>query len=278
MKENGSFFKEKVKWFLRKLYSWLLDKYFIFFERQLTENSCVIFAPHQDDETLGCGGAIIKKRRNGVPVKIVFMTDGNNSHKNVSKLDLKDIRRKEALESSLVLGVVEDDVIFLDYVDGKLSDYHEDAVMQVSKILNDIQPHEIFIPYIGDAHPDHKATNDIVIRAIKNSGKSVITYEYPTWFLNNWLLVDNKSELSMYVEIKKGIKFMLSIFRDFRYCVNISNVISTKQNALNQHESQVNKMNDDKSWPTLGDVSNGEWLAYFFNRREIFCKRTWLFD
>ena len=277
MKENRHFIKEKVQGFIRKLYSWLLDKYFVFFEHQPTKSTCVVFAPHQDDETLGCGGTIIKKRCNGVPVKIVFMTDGNNSHKSVSEIDLKDIRRKEALASSLALGVEKENVIFLDYVDGMLSDNRDKALMQIKKILNDSQPQEIFIPYIGDTHPDHRATNEIVTSAIKEVGRAVITYEYPTWFLNNWLLVDNKSELNMYVEIKSGIKFMLSIFRDFRYCVNISDVISTKKYALNQHKSQVEKMVGSDSWPILGDISNGEWLKCFFHKHEIFYKRKWFF-
>ena len=147
IKENRHFIKEKVQGFIRKLYSWLLDKYFVFFEHQPTKSTCVVFAPHQDDETLGCGGTIIKKRCNGAPVKIVFMTDGNNSHKSVSETDLKDLRRKEALASSLALGVEKENVIFLDYVDGTLSDNYDKALMQVKKILNNSQLQEIFIPY-----------------------------------------------------------------------------------------------------------------------------------
>jgi hypothetical protein len=43
--------------------------------RELGENdlgrSSIIFSPHQDDETLGCGGTIIRKKRVGADVKIV---------------------------------------------------------------------------------------------------------------------------------------------------------------------------------------------------------------
>ena len=44
------------------------------------KRSAIFFSPHQDDETLGCGGTIIRKKRMGAEVKIVFMTDGCNSH------------------------------------------------------------------------------------------------------------------------------------------------------------------------------------------------------
>jgi hypothetical protein len=40
----------------------------------------IIFAPHQDDETLGCGGTIIRKKQAGANLQIVFMTDGCRSH------------------------------------------------------------------------------------------------------------------------------------------------------------------------------------------------------
>ena len=40
----------------------------------------LVFAPHQDDETLGCGGTILKKRAAGAEVGLVFLADGGTSH------------------------------------------------------------------------------------------------------------------------------------------------------------------------------------------------------
>jgi len=42
--------------------------------------TATVFSPHPDDETLGCGGTIIKKKRAGAEVKIFYMTDGRKSH------------------------------------------------------------------------------------------------------------------------------------------------------------------------------------------------------
>ncbi len=38
----------------------------------ISTKSTMIFAPHQDDETLGCGGLIALKLQLGIPVKVVF--------------------------------------------------------------------------------------------------------------------------------------------------------------------------------------------------------------
>jgi hypothetical protein len=43
--------------------------------------SAVVFAPHPDDETLGCGGTIVRKIRAGARVRLVVMTDGGSSHR-----------------------------------------------------------------------------------------------------------------------------------------------------------------------------------------------------
>src|SRR5438067_976178 len=45
----------------------------------LTSDSIMVIAPHQDDETFGCGGLIALQREGGATVKVVFLTDGGNS-------------------------------------------------------------------------------------------------------------------------------------------------------------------------------------------------------
>jgi len=63
----------------------------------------VVFAPHPDDETLGCGGTIAKRVREGYDILIIFMTCGRNAlselfgiSSNPSPLELKEIRKEEA--------------------------------------------------------------------------------------------------------------------------------------------------------------------------------------
>ena len=51
------------------------------------EHNVIIFSPHPDDETLGCGGTIAKKVKEGYQVKIVFMTDGRNAFSKILKIN-----------------------------------------------------------------------------------------------------------------------------------------------------------------------------------------------
>ncbi len=78
--------------------------------------SAVVFSPHADDETLGCGGTLIKKRAAGATVKIAFMTDGRTSHGHLMPADrLIALRAQEAVAAAQVLGLAESDVCFLGF-------------------------------------------------------------------------------------------------------------------------------------------------------------------
>ncbi len=87
----------------------------------------LIFAPHPDDETLGCGGAIQQALREEKIVKVVFVTSGdsfgNDYEMTGSSPDLPGgvelgyLRQKEALEATAILGLEKENVIFLGYPD-----------------------------------------------------------------------------------------------------------------------------------------------------------------
>src|SRR5262245_9367963 len=149
--------------------------------------SAVVFAPHQDDETLGCGGTILRKRRAGAEVKIVFMTDGAGSHSHLlAGPEMRSVRIREALAAARALGIEEDSVIFLDYPDGKLTEHRESAVMKVTELLQRSRPGQVFVPYYLDGPPDHLATTTSVLAALRASDHEATVYEYPIWFWYHW--------------------------------------------------------------------------------------------
>lgn len=101
----------------------------------------LIISPHCDDETLGAGGTITKARKNGVRVRVVFITNGDGSLatqyvqracewkaklKGEMLADKSDnlfqriaaMRQRETLAACAKLGVSKNDVIFLGYPDG----------------------------------------------------------------------------------------------------------------------------------------------------------------
>lgn len=100
----------------------------------------LVFSPHPDDETLGAGGLMAKARSMGIPVRVVFMTNGDGSlatrlvqdahfveqmatgkdpkrPRNIYR-QIAPMRQKEALAALAKLNIAAKDVTFLGYPDG----------------------------------------------------------------------------------------------------------------------------------------------------------------
>ena len=93
----------------------------------------IVFAPHNDDEALGCAELIKKTIINGGQVKVVFTTNGDG-FKNAIQLDYFNlnpkpndyikfgyIRQQESITALEKLGVTRNNIIFLGYPDGGIS-------------------------------------------------------------------------------------------------------------------------------------------------------------
>ncbi|NEO99151.1 MAG: PIG-L family deacetylase [Symploca sp. SIO2E9] len=242
------------------------------YEKNNLERSTLVFSPHQDDETLGCGGTIIRKKQAGADLKIVFMTDGSTSHSHLIPANkLKAIRAHEALAAAQKLGVEASDVIFLEVKDGTLANNQNQTIQRVIQIILNFLPEEIFIPYYQDGISDHNATNKIVVSALKKSGLNTTVYEYPIWFWNQWPWTDcGGDRKKLLTFLQKSLNSGLRFLNDFRCSVYVGDILELKRSALDQHKSQMIRLMNNSRWLTLGDVSNGEFLKCFFQETEIF--------
>jgi LmbE family N-acetylglucosaminyl deacetylase len=249
--------------------------------RPVSSRSSVVFAPHQDDETLGCGGTIIQKRRAGVPVWIVFLTDGSRSLKNfMGKEDLKSLRMLEARSAGQVLGVPENQIKFLQFPNGELKQHKRAAQEQVEAFLSEVRPREVFIPSPWDFHFEHRETALIVMAAIAHLKKErlltnvPLVYEYPIWFWYQWPMVrlpaSDPAERSRL--LKRGLRygFGMAFLTQFRYAVSVCNVLDTKRDALAQYASQTTRLNMGADRATFQDIAGGEFIKFFFQECEVF--------
>lgn len=94
----------------------------------------MIFSPHPEDETLGCGGTILKAIQENKRVKVIFLTNGDAYTEAASAwfkkkpeeltpgdyIALGEERQKEVLSAIEKLGLKREDAIFLSYPDTRL--------------------------------------------------------------------------------------------------------------------------------------------------------------
>ncbi|WP_353932244.1 PIG-L family deacetylase [Okeanomitos corallinicola TIOX110] len=154
---------------------------------EFSNRSAMVFSPHQDDETFGCGGMIAQKREQGINVVITFLTDGRGSHgvdQNLQNQIIK-IRREESLKALDILGVQPSEIYFLDQQDGSLANLNpvekQKLINHISELLKQYQPGEVYVPHHKDCHRDHEATFYLVKEAIAQSEIKVELLQYPIW-------------------------------------------------------------------------------------------------
>lgn len=233
--------------------------------------STLVFAPHQDDETLGCGGTILRKRALGASVKIIYTTDGSASNKIMAKDELAALRINEAVTACELLHVSRSDIAFLGFEDGKLNQCIDAAVEKVTDILQQERPKQLFIPYFRDEHKDHQATNQIVITVLRNLHLDTIVYEYPVWVWYRWPWIKLRSGRRKKLKtISNNVGINLDMRAELKYAVDVADVLAIKYAALAQHKSQMTQLIPHLHWKTLGDISDGEFLGCFFYPYELF--------
>jgi len=174
----------------------------------------LIFAPHPDDEVLGCGGLIQQAVREGAKVFVALMTNGDASELALifgekdlpltpkAFIKLGKDRQRETLQALAKLGVPSDHVYFLGFPNNGLlklwrpeywsyatpylspqtkmmtSPYElsftphapycgQQVLSDLTALLQQIRPTDIFLAHPQDIHPDHWATCAFVCYALQ---------------------------------------------------------------------------------------------------------------
>ena len=226
---------------------------------EIAAEPVLVVAPHPDDETLGCGGAISLLRRQGHTVKILVMSDGTQSHPNSRKYPafaLKHLREAETLCAMRTLGVEESHITFLQLPDGSVPGAEAEnfgaAVHQCYDYLAAVNPKIIFAPWRSDPHPDHRAAWQILQAALKQSELLPREIEYPIW---DW---DPKQRRLYNLESQKAWR------------LDISDVVELKQQAISLYRSQTTDLIDDD--PT-GFRLTPQMLSHFAHPWEIYLEK-----
>ena len=138
----------------------------------------LFISPHPDDETLGCGGTIIKHKDAGDKIYWLLMTNIFSSEGyRKTKVDKRNCEIDKVAEEYDF-----DQVFKLDFPTTKLDTFPKRKIVQaVSEVMDNVNPEVIYIPYVNDVHSDHKITFDSAISSIKtfryNFIKRVLMYE-----------------------------------------------------------------------------------------------------
>jgi LmbE family N-acetylglucosaminyl deacetylase len=128
----------------------------------------LVIAPHPDDESLGCGGAVCLHAQRGEPVHVVFLTSGERGIEGVGAREARLIREAEAAEALGVLGVATRD--FLRLPDLGVGEALAEGAGPLREVLERQRPDLVYLPHPQEAHPDHQAALPLVRAALALAG------------------------------------------------------------------------------------------------------------
>ncbi|MFX1534913.1 MAG: PIG-L deacetylase family protein [Promethearchaeota archaeon] len=258
----------------------------------------MVLAPHPDDEVLGCGGIILEAIKKALPLQVVFFTYGDSNEwsfvryrkrpvllpRQIKRMGL--IRYEEAIRAAQILGLSNDQLIFLGYPDfGTLNIWYfhwrqrpalksmltraravpyknafrpgapykgEEILKDLKTIIIKFQPTKIFLSHRHDFNTDHQALylfTRIVLWSLEKELKPEL-YPYLIHF-DKWpyprAYFPDKA-LNAPKTLKEKIKWK---------SVPLSDVeIETKFKALEAHQTQLR--------------SNKKYLLSFIRSNELF--------
>lgn len=218
----------------------------------------LVISVHPDDETLGCGGTILKHIKLGDEVNWLILTTVNES----LGFDKEFIRdRKNQIE------VVSKkynfrEVIKLDFLTTRLHSVDFSIILEkISKVINTIKPELVYMNNRSDIHTDHQ----IAAKAIMSCTKS---FRYP--FIKKILMYECISETEIAPNLPENL-FSPNVYSD------ITEFIDKKLEIMEIYDSEIQtpplprSLDNIKSLARYRGASSGCYYAEaFMIVREVF--------
>jgi LmbE family N-acetylglucosaminyl deacetylase len=139
----------------------------------------LVIAPHPDDETLGCGGSLLKHKSNGDSLAWLVATRGYEPKWSAGLLEQKE------REISVVAAAYGFDTTFrLNFPTIKLDQTPlEEIIVAVRDAISHSKPDWVYLNHSGDAHSDHRVLFEATMAVLKpfysgkHGVKRVLSYE-----------------------------------------------------------------------------------------------------
>jgi LmbE family N-acetylglucosaminyl deacetylase len=145
----------------------------------VARRSCLILAPHPDDETLGCAATVMRKVAAGTAVHVVVVTDGRNWPPDRDPADNIATRAGELREACRLLGLGVRDLTHLSFPPDQLDPSDDSLIGAVADAIRIHQPDDIFCTSEADPHGDHAALAIATRTALAGSKSRLLAY--PIW-------------------------------------------------------------------------------------------------
>lgn len=188
----------------------------------------LVFAPHPDDEVLGCGGTIARYVSEGNHVYVCIVTSGfppvyEQDYRIAKENGWPHVQYPDIMGAHKILGIKE--TFFLQFPAVQLETVPRyDINEKISSLVRKLSPEVVLIPHFGDMQKDHAITAEAVMVAVRPKYENTVryVYSYETLSETEWSIPHSANafipntfvDISFYLE-KTG-RYKLFCFPDRR--------------------------------------------------------------
>jgi len=184
------------------------------------KNNILVIAVHPDDETLGCGGTLLKHKANGDAVHWLILT--SIKEENGFAASVVETRRREIEAVSSMYAF--DGVYDLDFPTMQLDGIpFKKLINSISDVFGQVEPDIVYLPFKSDVHTDHQ----IVFKAAYSCTK---TFRCPS--IKKIVMMETLSETEFAPSTKED-SFIPNMF------VDITDFIGRKIEIMNHYKNEI---------------------------------------
>jgi len=210
----------------------------------------IVIAPHPDDEVLGVGGTLLRRKAEGARIAWLIVTaisvKAGWSEERVKQ------RADEIRRITEFLGF--NDVFELKFPTTQLDRVPmSDLVAGISSVFSSFAPEEVFVPHPSDVHTDHR----VVFNAAASCTK---WFRYPS--VNRVLAYETLSETDFGLGTDQG--FRPNVF------VNIEPYLDDKLRAMDIYASELGEFPFPRSHEAIRALATLRGAASGFKSAEAF--------
>ncbi len=199
---------------------------------------------HPDDE-LSSSGTMAKLVKNGNTVILVFLTSGNKGSRDLTMTSerLARIRRQEDIEANKVLGIPEENLLFLGYDDGMLEYVPEkELVEKVCRLVRKYRPDGVMCFDPGDKVVSwHKTDHRMAAKVALDAARAAAYHLY----FPHHLINENLQPFTVVDFFFRGGA------AEANFKVDVTDVAELRAEAFTKHTSQHGKGNAKYTGPQM---------------------------
>lgn len=185
-------------------------------------NKVLVLAVHADDETLGCGGTLLKHKSCGDEIFWLIATSVS-AGKYFTKKDV--LRRKAEIKKTASMYGFEK--VYQLGIPAMMADRvaRKKMIDRISRIFNHVKPNIVYLPFRSDVHSDHRTVFEAAYSCTK-------AFRHP--FIKAVIMMETVSETEFAPKIRDSI-FMANRF------VNITDFMEKKLAIFRIYKSENGK-------------------------------------